>query len=157
MCSRHAHAMRSMLLCTLLVGCIRLCASSSHGTPFKHLSLPPRPRLRFTDTDLQRLRKLIGDGAAADPRAKQLYSNLTSHVDYLLAQPLPTTGNGLMCDAIRDHVYSYGLVYRLTSDKQKRKVLADRCAREMLLVAAMGNWTWRFLSVAETTHALSIG
>ena len=147
-----------MVVFLVLACMIRMdLGASVPETSSKPITLPPHPRLRFNDSDIERLRKLIGNGPAADSMAKKLYANVSSHVDYLLAQPLPDNGSGLVCDTIRDHIYAYGLMYRMSSDKQRKKALADRSAREMLLVAAMGNWTWRFLSVAETTHALSIG
>ncbi len=58
------------------------------------------------------------------------------HVDWLLAEPLPTANSSgtLLCDTVRDHMYSYGIVYRLSTNATRRAALASRVAAELTLV-----------------------
>ena len=122
---------------------------------------PPHPRLRLGEAGVQRIKA----ATVADPTARALLLNISAHVDELLAEPLPSGGmngshgaTGLLCDTIRDHLYSYGLLFRLSTNATKRAHLAARAAKEMVAVAQLTNWNpKRFLTVAETMHSLAIG
>eukprot|EP00947_MAST-08B_sp_MAST-8B-sp1_P002755 g2755.t1 len=139
-------------------------ATADEVTPANHLAttrlattgLPPHPRLRVTDDDLARIRATT----ASDPEAGALLANISRHADYLLSQPVPSFNDtALLCDPIRDHVYTLGLLYRLaTTNKEYRAKLAARAAAELVAVAGLQDWhPARFLTVAETMHAVAIG
>lgn len=127
------------------------------------VALPAHPRLRLNEAGVRRIREATGP--TGDPLARQLLENITAHVAELLNEPIPAGGmngshgaTGLLCDTIRDHVYSFGLLYRLSTNTTERGALAARAAAEMVAVAALDNWNpRRFLTVAETMHSLAIG
>ena len=72
----------------------------------------PHPRLRFTDADVHRLKALLSSDSSH--LSLEIFVNLTRHADVLLATPAPnaSTAPGLLCDTIRDHTYTLGLLYR---------------------------------------------
>jgi hypothetical protein len=126
-------------------------------------SLPAHPRLRLNESGVQRIRDATGPNG--DPTARGMLQNISAHVAELLTEALPGGGmngshgaTGLLCDTIRDHIYSYGLLYRVSTNATERAILANRAAAEMMAVAKLDNWNpKRFLTVAETMHSLSIG
>lgn len=123
--------------------------------PSGGLKLPPHPRLRMGAADELRIRGLTGP--AGDTRAQSLLRNITDHALFVLSQPVPP-GNDLLCDAILDHMYTLGMVYRLSTNATLRHLLAQRAAVELLRVSALASWDpKRFLTVAETMHGVSIG
>ena len=133
-------------LCALIV----LCG----GLEVAQATLPPHPRLRLTTTKVDDLRAVLH----FDPRAGELLANLTEHTDYILAQPLPANGSGLLCDVIRDHMYTFGLLYHVTTNSTIRAALATRATQELLLVSKEPSWSpRRFLTVAETMHGVAVG
>ena len=117
--------------------------------------LPPHPRLRMGAADVQRLRTLTAPGG--DPQAAALLANITRHAEWVLAQPLPS-GSAILCETILDHMYTLGIVYRLSTNTTQRRRLARRAAAELLITAALPSWNpKRFLTVAETMHGVSVG
>jgi hypothetical protein len=89
------------------------------------ISLPAHPRLRLNESGVQRIRQT--NGPNGDPIASEMLKNISAHVAQLLDEPLPAGGmngshgaTGLLCDTIRDHIYSYGLVYWLSANATER-------------------------------------
>ena len=67
------------------------------------------------------------------------------------------TGEYLL-NCLGDRMYPLGLLFRLSSNASRRTELAERAAAEMLAVVRLDNWNpRRFLTVAETMQAVSIG
>ena len=132
------------------------------------VSAAAHPRLRLNDAAVANAR----GSAASDPTAAQLLRNISAHADAILRSPLPPNGTALLCDPIRDHLYTLGLLYRLElmapggGDAVRAAELAARAAAEMAKVAALSSWNptvsaanplGRFLTVAETMHGVAIG
>ena len=123
--------------------------------PAGGLKLPPHPRLRIGMADVVRIRGLTG--ADGDPAAIELLRNITQHAEFVLSQPVPT-GSDLLCDTILDHMYTLGMVYQLSTNTTFRSRVAQRATAELISTAALADWDpKRFLTVAETMHAVSIG
>ena len=119
------------------------------------LPLGPHPRLRLNESGLARVREATGV-MAGDPLARGLLANLTVRVDTILGQPVETGEYLLNC--LGDRMYPLGLLFRLSGNASRRAELAERAAAEMLAVARLDNWNpRRFLTVAETMQAVSIG
>ena len=117
-------------------------------------NLTPHPRLRLSSSVVRSIQAAV----VVDPLARALVANVTAHADWLLAQPLPLDGTVLLCDTIRDHMYSLGLTFALSSNDSTRAALAARAAAELLLVGNVTSWNpTRFLTVAETMHGVAIG
>ena len=119
-----------------------------------HDIFPAHPRLRLNADGIDKIRR----AAASDLVARQLLLNVTAYAESLLTQPLPTDASELLCDTIRDHMYSMGLAYRLSQNETLRASLAFRATSELLLVSGAASWDpARFLTVAETMHGVAIG
>ena len=65
---------------------------------------------------------------------------------------------------MQQDVYPLGLLYRLSNNSTHRKILRDRTVAELLVVAALPEWSQRtelgdirFLTIAETMQGMSIG
>jgi hypothetical protein len=136
-----------LLICT--------CAAVASSVP----SLPPHPRLRISDGDLRRVKHITSsDDQGGDPLARELLANITAHADLVLAQPIPPSATALLCDPIRDHMYTFGLLFSLSGNKTRRAQLKERAVSELLAVSQLKSWNpKRFLTVAETMHAVAIG
>lgn len=118
------------------------------------VGVSPHPRLRLTEPEVDRLRETL----KTDHRAAEIYAEIEAHVATILSSPLPGSAADVLCDTIRDHMYSVGLVYRLTTNRTRRAALAAWAAAELELTVSAADWVpRRFLTVAETMHGVAIG
>ena len=96
-------------------------------------SLPPHPRIRVNNTQLQTINNTI----TSSPFAQDIFANMVVHGDKLVQDPLVecvASGPGqllLVSRAVLDRTYTLGLLYRLTGNL----TYAKRAIAEMLNVS----------------------
>lgn len=116
--------------------------------------LPPHPRIRLNESALSILKRTI----VSDPVAAQYKSALVEYADSLLLTPMidcmPNTDLLMGARVTLDHMYSFGLLYRLSGNDS----YAKRAVDELLHVTTnCTSWDPFGLVLAEMTHAVAVG
>jgi hypothetical protein len=113
------------------------------------------PRLILSQSDLERVRKMIGEY----PQARRYSEDLRGSAERILSQkPVEyiIVGPRLLSQSRRclSRVYTLGLAYRLSGEKR----FAERAKQELFAAAAFPDWNpSHFLDTAEMCHAFAIG
>lgn len=118
-------------------------------------SLPPHPRLLATESDFQRIRKLV----AKDESANEIFKvvRAAAEADYDKPPVTHIIEGRRMLNTSRTalrRILEFSFMYRMTGDQK----WSARAEREMLALAEFPDWNpSHFLDVAEAAAAIAIG